>query len=68
MVVSIPGCEIIKGGPDRDPDRGVPAVLVRFIEEDAFYFYYPSTNGFGNSIRATQIAKQIQLQRADKDT
>ena len=58
--VSIPGCEIIEGGPDKDPDSGVPAILVRVIDDGTYAFYYTRTNGFGNYAKAKQIAEQIQ--------
>jgi hypothetical protein len=53
-----PGCRQILGGPDKDPDSGVPAMLIQ--DEDGKYaFYYPSTNGFGNWAKATQIGHAL---------
>lgn len=59
-----PGCRVVDGGPQQDPDSGVAAVLVQVIEDGTYAFFYPHTNGFGNWTKAREIAEALKDKRS----
>ena len=61
-----PGCRIVPGGPDKDPDTGTPAILVQ-TDDGAYAFFCPRTNGFINYGTAAIIGRELDAKAKPKD-
>jgi hypothetical protein len=53
-----PGCRIVPGGPDRDPDTGVEATLVQ-TDDGIYAFCCKSTCGFISFSTADRLGRKL---------